>query len=268
MTVKFYFPLKFKLYKRRGGSASSQHSYSTIFRRYKTDERELLLQSEMEKVKRHKTAIIAVLFVMLLVFIFAEVYLQEQSAAQNLYPTQIREYQGENLSSIVDVREYTIDEIPHINQSTYRLTVTGLVNRTLDLTYDEVVKGFQNYQKVITLHCVEGWSAKILWEGVLVRDLIMEAGNTSAAKVVIFTAADGFTTSLPLNYFFDNDILLAYKMNGLVIPPERGFPFQLVAESKYGYKWIKWLTNIELSDDVNYRGFWESRGFSNNATVP
>jgi DMSO/TMAO reductase YedYZ molybdopterin-dependent catalytic subunit len=57
-------------------------------------------------------------------------------------------------------------------------------------------------------------------------------------------------------------------MNGLVLPPERGFPFQLVAESKYGYKWIKWITEIELSDNVNYKGFWESKGFSNDAGLP
>jgi DMSO/TMAO reductase YedYZ molybdopterin-dependent catalytic subunit len=61
---------------------------------------------------------------------------------------------------------------------------------------------------------------------------------------------------------------MAYKMNGLVLPPERGFPFELVAESKYGYKWIKWITSIELSDNENYLGYWESRGFSNDATVP
>jgi DMSO/TMAO reductase YedYZ molybdopterin-dependent catalytic subunit len=57
-------------------------------------------------------------------------------------------------------------------------------------------------------------------------------------------------------------------MNGVVIPPERGFPFQLVAESKYGYKWIKWITTIELSDNADYLGYWESRGYSNGATVP
>jgi DMSO/TMAO reductase YedYZ molybdopterin-dependent catalytic subunit len=57
-------------------------------------------------------------------------------------------------------------------------------------------------------------------------------------------------------------------MNGLTIPPEKGFPFQLVAESKYGYKWIKWLTKIELSDNVNYTGYWESRGLPNGAAVP
>jgi len=62
-------------------------------------------------------------------------------------------------------------------------------------------------------------------------------------------------------------ILLAYKMNGVVLPPERGAPFQLVAESKWGYKWIKWTTRIELSDDADYEGYWESRGYSNDADL-
>jgi DMSO/TMAO reductase YedYZ molybdopterin-dependent catalytic subunit len=86
--------------------------------------------------------------------------------------------------------------------------------------------------------------------------------------VVIFYAADGYSTSLPLSYLINNNIIVAYKMNGVVIPPERGFPFQLVAESKYGYEWIKWITEIKVSDDANYLGYWESRGFPNDADVP
>jgi DMSO/TMAO reductase YedYZ molybdopterin-dependent catalytic subunit len=109
---------------------------------------------------------------------------------------------------------------------------------------------------------------KILWEGFLLKDLLNEAGIDPQAVMVIFYAYDGYSTSLPLNYILENDILIAYKMNGLVLPPERGFPFQLVAESKYGYKWIKWITQIELSDNENYKGYWESRGFSNDADLP
>jgi len=56
---------------------------------------------------------------------------------------------------------------------------------------------------------------------------------------------------------------MAYKMNEVTLPAERGFPFQLVAESKWGYKWIKWITEIELSDNAEYLGYWESRGYSN-----
>ncbi len=101
----------------------------------------------------------------------------------------------------------------------------------------------------------------------LLKELIEKAKPLDKAAVVIFHAYDGYTTSLPLDYLIDNKILLAYKMNGITMPPERGFPFELVAESKWGYKWIKWIVRIELSDDVDYRGFWESRGYSNEADL-
>ncbi|MDD5494986.1 MAG: molybdopterin-dependent oxidoreductase, partial [Dehalococcoidia bacterium] len=88
-----------------------------------------------------------------------------------------------------------------------------------------------------------------------------------AARVIIFHAYDGYTTALPLGYIIDNNLLLAYKMNGVALPPERGFPFQLVAENKWGYKWIKWVTELELSDNINYLGYWERAGYSNDASV-
>ncbi len=109
---------------------------------------------------------------------------------------------------------------------------------------------------------------KILWEGFLVKDLLYEAGINPEAVVVIFYAYDGYSTALPLDYVINNDILIAYKMNNVTLPPERGFPFQLVAESKFGYKWIKWVTKIEISNDVNYLGYWESRGWPNDASLP
>jgi len=101
----------------------------------------------------------------------------------------------------------------------------------------------------------------------LVRELIAESSPLPSTKVVIFHAYDGYTTSFPLNYIMGNDIMMAYKMNEFALPPERGYPFQLVAESKWGYKWIRWITEIELSDDVNYRGYWESRGYSNTGDL-
>jgi len=139
------------------------------------------------------------------------------------------------------------------------------VQNPLTLTYDEVINGSQSYQKVVTLYCVEGWDVTILWEGVLVSDLIEQAQALPEAEVVIFHAYDGYTTSLPLDYIVEQDILMAYRMNDVDLPPERGAPFQLVAESRLGYKWIKWITDIELSDDVDYKGFWERRGYSNDA---
>lgn len=180
---------------------------------------------------------------------------------------EIKEYEGEDLSSINDFIENSIKGPQHVDISDYRLKISGLVENSQSYTYDEVVGGNQNYKKVVTLNCVEGWSVKILWEGVLVKDLLLEAVPLPGAIVVIFHAHDGYTTSFPLDYITDNNILMAYEINGVTLPPERGFPFELVAESKWGYKWIKWITEIELSDDENYRGYWESRGYSDSGDL-
>jgi len=192
---------------------------------------------------------------------------ENKGKAKELKSVEIREYEGEKLSSINDFRENSIGGPQHVDLESYRLKIFGLVDNPKDYTYDEVINNHQRYEKVVKLDCVEGWSVVILWEGLLVKDLLAEAKVQPKAKVVIFHAYDGYTTSLPVDYIMDNDILMAYKMNGVTLPPERGFPFELVAESKWGYKWEKWVTQIELSDDVNYRGYWESRGYSDSADL-
>jgi len=184
---------------------------------------------------------------------------------QDLGSVEIREYEGKDLSSIEDFRENSIKGPQYIDLADYKLKVTGLVESPTEYTLADVIDNHQSYRKVVTLNCVEGWSATILWEGVMVNDLLEEAAVSPEAKVVIFHCYDGYTTSLPLDFIVDQDIIMAYRMNDVDIPPERGAPFQLVAESKWGYKWAKWITEIELSDDVNYKGFWESRGYSNEA---
>jgi DMSO/TMAO reductase YedYZ molybdopterin-dependent catalytic subunit len=181
-------------------------------------------------------------------------------------PSETREYLGTKLSSVTDFRENSIEGPQYIDKDSSRLEITGLVKEARTHTYDEVI-GRQSHKKVVTLNCVEGWSVTILWEGVLVRDLVEEAGVDPKAKIAILYAHDGYSTSFPLDYIMENDIIMAYKMNDLTLPPERGFPFQLVAEKKWGYKWIKWITGIELSDDEDYRGYWESRGYSNQADL-
>jgi DMSO/TMAO reductase YedYZ molybdopterin-dependent catalytic subunit len=221
----------------------------------------------MEKVKRFSKVIAVVLIaIMLAVLVFTIIYVQ--SIPKPLYAGEVQNYRGENLSRINNIVDNAIKGTQYLNTSTYRLTVTGLVNQTLSYTYDDILNAFQKYQKVVTLNCVEGWSAKILWEGFLVSDLIAEAGVNSNATAIIFHASDGYTTALPLDYITSHNIIVACKMNGVVIPAQKGFPFQLVAESQYGYKWIKWITSFELTDNSGYLGFWESRGYPNNATIP
>ena len=184
-----------------------------------------------------------------------------------LTPVEVRDYEGERLSSIADFHENSIRGPQYINQSAYMLEISGLVTRPISLSYDEILKGYPAYEKKVTLFCVEGWEVTILWKGVRVEDLLTSAGVNPAANTVIFYAADGYSTSLPIEYIKDRDILLAHSMNGVVLPAERGFPFQLVAEDRWGYKWIKWVTKIEVSDDPAYRGYWEKRGYSQTGNL-
>jgi DMSO/TMAO reductase YedYZ molybdopterin-dependent catalytic subunit len=220
----------------------------------------------MRKMKTGKGVLFLAVFLILLAAVIFGIYVA-RNQAKGLGPVEIREYEGVDLSSINAFRENSIKGPQEIDLENYMLRITGLVADSKNYTYDEIINNHQHYKKVVTLDCVEGWSATILWEGLLVRDLLAGAGPLANAEVVIFHAYDGYTTSLPIDYVMDNDILMAYKMNDVILPPERGFPFQLVAESKWGYKWIKWITEIELSDDVNYRGYWESRGYSNTADL-
>jgi DMSO/TMAO reductase YedYZ molybdopterin-dependent catalytic subunit len=213
-----------------------------------------------------KFVIITLVLVFLTTFTGGIVSCNSGSTIQ-LPTTEVREYQGQNLSSISDFRENSIKGPQYIDSDSYRLDITGLVENPTSYAYDEVINDFTRYKKVVELNCVEGWSVNILWEGVQVKDILAEAVPTPEAKVVIFHAYDGYTTSFPIEYIVNNNILMADKMNDVIIPPERGFPFQLVAESKWGYKWIKWITQIELSDNTSYKGYWEERGYSNSGDL-
>lgn len=189
------------------------------------------------------------------------------SPVKNLDAVEVRQYEGENLSSVNDFRENSIKGPQFIDKASYRLKIKGLTGGEKSFSYEDVINTHQAYKKVVTLNCIEGWSVKILWEGILMRELIDASEIPAGAKTVIFRAYDGYSTSFPVDFIMKNDRLLAYKMNGATLPPERGFPFQLVAEDKYGYKWIKWITEIEFSSDVDYKGYWESRGYDNDGSL-
>ena len=201
-----------------------------------------------------------------LALFFAIGCVQHQGGVKSLGSVEVRSYQGKDLSAISDFHENSIMGPQYIDAASYRLLVTGLVGKQLNLTYEDVL-AHQRYSKAVTLNCVEGWSVDILWEGVLLTDIFKDAKVQPGANTVIFRAYDGYSTSLPLDYINSKGIILAYKMNNVTLPPERGFPFQVVAEDKYGYKWAKWITGIELSNDTAFRGYWESAGYSQNATA-
>lgn len=185
----------------------------------------------------------------------------------DLGSVEIDNYKGKRLDALSASKENSIRGPQHVDVRTYRLAVKGRVATPLSLTYSQITT-MPAFQKVTTLNCVEGWSVTYLWRGVRIRELLERAGYDRRAKVVVFRSHDGYSTSLPLEYVVGRNILLAYQINGVAIPAERGFPFQVVAEDRAGYKWAKWVTSIEVSSDAGFRGYWEQRGYDNAALVP
>jgi DMSO/TMAO reductase YedYZ molybdopterin-dependent catalytic subunit len=202
---------------------------------------------------------------MLIVFATA-CSVKQPSAQSSPLPGEIREYNGHALSPLSALLDVSLKGPQKIDIAQYRLKVEGLVETPTEYSYNEVL-GYPNETKEVTLNCVMGWKADLLWQGVLVSDLFAKVKVKPEANTVIFYAADGYSTSLPLTTILDKKMILAFKVNGVVLPDKDGYPFILVAEGKLGYKWCKWVTRIELSDNSNYRGYYESRGYSNDADV-
>jgi DMSO/TMAO reductase YedYZ molybdopterin-dependent catalytic subunit len=179
---------------------------------------------------------------------------------------EIQEYQGERLDPAVGPSDNSISGVQHVDIKSYKLTVDGLVAKSLTLSYEEVLQ-LTAVERLITLHCVTGWDATILWRGVQLSEVFSLATVNPKANTVIFHCVDGYTTSLPLATIVDNQLIMAYQSNGLPLPDEMGFPFIVVAEDKQGYKWARWVNRIELSADASYKGYWESEGYDNEANL-
>jgi DMSO/TMAO reductase YedYZ molybdopterin-dependent catalytic subunit len=189
----------------------------------------------------------------------------QEPVSSHLPEAEAASYQGVRLTPLSEQGNNAIRGTQGINRATYRLQVTGLVERNLNKNYEQLLE-LPAYSELVYMPCVEEWGFPAKWTGFRVLDLLNLSGLKPSAKFVLFSTADGYSTSLPLDYLSENRILLAYGINDVTLPPERGFPLQLVAKNKYGFKWAKWITGIEVMDrDV--KGYWESRGYSNSANV-
>jgi hypothetical protein len=159
----------------------------------------------------------------------------------------------------------SIDGTPEINVSQWTLEVDGYVSHTLNLTYENITAQ-PSVSEVARLQCVSGPSGTANWTGVPLNDILAMAGVKHGALEIVFYGADGYTSSLDWPTENTSDVLLAYGMNGVPLPPDQGCPLRIVAPNELGYKWVKWIYRIEVVGYA-YRGYWELRGWSNNAEI-
>lgn len=179
---------------------------------------------------------------------------------------ELNEYQGEKLSSIASFQENSVRGPQHIDIDTWRLKIEGMVDHPREYTYDELLAR-ERVKRVIWLHCVEGWSVKILWEGFVLSKLFDEVGVQNQATHALFYGVDGFSNYHTLNYIRVNDIMAATHANGKPLREDRGFPLQIIAKGKYGYKWCKWVTRIVFTDGPQNAGTYENSGYPRDGNV-
>jgi len=179
---------------------------------------------------------------------------------------ELSEYMGIQLFNTSQMRENSTRGPQVIDIAKWRLEITGLVDNPRTYTYDELLNK-PGVKRVTWVHCVDGWSAKILWEGFRLRDLLDEAGVKNTALYARFYGYDDYRTWLSVNFVQVNDVMVAYKANGLPLRTDRGFPLHVISQGKYGYKWCKWLVKIELAESVEGFGYYEISGYPAEGNV-
>jgi DMSO/TMAO reductase YedYZ molybdopterin-dependent catalytic subunit len=163
--------------------------------------------------------------------------------------------------------------LPRVDPAAWRLEVTGLVERELVLTYDDLLA--RDLVEVdATIACVSNEVGGELigtarWTGVRLADLLAEAAPTAAAEQVLGRSVDGFTAGFPLALARDNpNALVAVAMNGETLPLQHGFPARLVVPGLFGYvSATKWLAAIELTPWEGVDGYWIPRGWAKEGPV-
>jgi len=162
---------------------------------------------------------------------------------------------------------------PAITPGEWRLRVHGMVDQEMEISYDDLVRR-QFTEDWITLCCVSNEVGGDLignayWSGVLIRDILAEAGVLEGADAVLQTSDDGWNCGTPLAALTDDrNAMLALAMNGKPLPIEHGFPVRMVVPGLYGFvSATKWLVDLEVTRFDKFEAYWTRRGWSAEGPV-
>ena len=171
---------------------------------------------------------------------------------------------------------YRIDtalSLPRINIKTWNLQIGGMVNTPLQFSYDDLLAS-KMVEHTITICCVSNevggkYIGNATWQGVLLADLLNEAGVDPRAEQVFGTSVDGWTCGFPVGAALDGrDSMIAIGMNGEPLPLEHGFPARVIVPGLYGYvSATKWLERLDLTTWDQAEGYWVPRGWSRHGPI-
>jgi DMSO/TMAO reductase YedYZ molybdopterin-dependent catalytic subunit len=162
-------------------------------------------------------------------------------------------------------RIYSVNgTFPLIKPKKYRLEVSGLVERPMTFTLDDL-QAMPATTMVKTFQCVTGWKVPdVHWEGVRLSHILKTVGVKPGAVALTFESYDNADTeSLTIDQAHLPDVIVAYKMLNAPVTVEHGGPVRLYVAPMYGYKSLKWLSAIRVVDTVQ-PGYWEENGYPVN----
>ena len=171
---------------------------------------------------------------------------------------------------------YRIDtalSLPRVDINTWKLEIGGMVKTPLTLSYQDLLAR-PMVERTITICCVSNevggpYIGNAIWQGVLLADLLNEAGVDSRAEQIFNTSVDGWTCGFPVGAAVDGrDAMIAIGMNGTALPLEHGYPVRLIVPGLYGYvSATKWLKSIDLTMWNQAEGYWIPLGWSRDAPI-
>ncbi len=171
---------------------------------------------------------------------------------------------------------YRIDTalvVPQVSKDSWRLRIDGMVDNPMELTFDDLLARPQ-VERYITLSCVSNpiggdLIGNAMWQGVLLRDVLLEAGVQPGATQIVSRSIDDWTAGTPTEVVMDGrDALLAIAMNGEPLPARHGYPVRMVVPGLYGYvSATKWVTSIQLTRWEDFDAYWIPRGWSKEGPI-
>jgi DMSO/TMAO reductase YedYZ molybdopterin-dependent catalytic subunit len=156
---------------------------------------------------------------------------------------------------------------PFVDASRWQLKFDGLVAHPFTISYQELL-ALPKIEKVYTLECISnpiGGTAigNATWTGTPLKPLLEKAQPLGDARFAALYGADGLSTGHPIERLWNEENFIAYKMNGVDLPPIHGYPARIFIPGKFGMKQPKWVVRVELVKK-HYLGYWEAQGWSDN----
>lgn len=161
---------------------------------------------------------------------------------------------------------------PVIDDATYTLPITGLVNNPLELSLEDIRNNYDPMDQYITLACISNPIAGSListqkWTGVSFQQLLADADLQSNARYLRIFGADSFDETVSIDLINqDERIMLTYAWDDQPLPERNGFPLRIYIPNHYGMKQPKWITEIQVVEGYE-DGYWVRRGWDREAIM-